>query len=493
MLSIGRLILSTRVNHKIVSQGKQVSGKKCNVLSEKSDDIIIKTQKEFNTVDEYIILDKETKTIKNVIGKVGDKKDDLNIFYHLYTNNWLSNKNYKKLFENNIDLKFDNIGLREEYFNKVYTIDPKDSIDLDDGFSFWEDDNFYYLDIHIADPISYFDFSKKGIENIFNELYKRVATCYIPQVSPTHLLPEFLLNEVTLINNNSFSRAITFKYKFNKDNDYYDFKYSATKLYNIENTDYDTYDIKLNSDSDYKNTIIIFIKKMIRILNLKYDISKFDFNNNISHSMIEIFMIWTNYTVGTYLNKECFPVIFRTQYVTEETKVTEEDIPDYVKSFLSYSANYEFKKEDKDYLHYSLGINNYAHVSSPMRRVVDMINHIFLHKINTNIIKLLNIDKLNETLKLQKRISNSYSLLKFLETTIRYKAFVLDIKENEKNIFLLLVVYDKTTNLKKIIRVESPILSTERNIKKYSEIDIEIYYNSYNFHSNNFPFSIKIL
>ena len=43
-----------------------------------------------------------------------------------------------------------------------------------------------------------------------------------------------------------------------------------------------------------------------------------------------------------------------------------------------------------------------------------------------------------------------------------------------------------------MINVELP-LNIEKNIKKYDQIEIEVYYNSNNFKSNKYPFSIKIL
>jgi exoribonuclease R len=503
MLSIGRLILSSRNNYKITIGNKQVSGKKCNILSEKSDDIIVKTSKEFNPVDEYVIL--ENNIIKNSIGKVGNKQDDLNIFYNLYTVNWLSNKNYKKLWEedkkDNKDNKdYDISKTRKDYTKPVITIDPINSIDLDDGFTLWEDENNYYLDIHIADPVSYFNFELDKTKEIFNELYKRVATCYIPHENPTHLLPDFIVNKVTLIQSNVFKRAITFKYIISKSEDKYDFEYEMTKLYKIYNTDYDSYDKKLNSNSSHKGMIILLVKKMVLLMNLKYDINKFAIDKDISHNMIEIFMIWVNYTTGNYLYKENVYGIFRTQEKTEE-ETNNIIIPEYAKAFLSHSANYEIFSKDnkvnnelnelnKIYLHHTLGINNYAHVSSPMRRVIDMINHMILHKIKPEIIDLLNIEKINETLKIQKRISNAYDLLKYLSITQKFKGYILDINEYEKKNYLLLVVYDEINDFKKIINVESPI---NDKIIKYTEIDIEIYYNAYNFHSNKFPFSIKIL
>jgi hypothetical protein len=57
---------------------------------------------------------------------------------------------------------------------------------------------------------------------------------------------------------------------------------------------------------------------------------------------------------------------------------------------------------------------------------------------------------------------------------------------------LNLIIFDIKNNFKKIINVELPNICIIE-ITKYKEFDIELYYNSINFNSNKFPFSIKIL
>jgi hypothetical protein len=106
-----------------------------------------------------------------------------------------------------------------------------------------------------------------------------------------------------------------------------------------------------------------------------------------------------------------------------------------------------------------------------------------------DIVKTVNIEKINNEIKIQKKISNSYDLISYLKLNNVFKAFVMDLKEFENKTNALLVISDE--NIKKMINVELP--QGIEKISIYEMINIEVYYNSNNFKSNKFPFSIKII
>jgi exoribonuclease R len=126
---------------------------------------------------------------------------------------------------------------RIEYVKQVITIDPLGSIDLDDGFSFSSDEINYYLDIHIADPVSYFDFSNPLMIQIFKEFITRINTCYIPNSKGSnhaiHLLPEHVVKYVSLLETNeefTNRRALTFHFTINKVTNVISYQLQYTKL-----------------------------------------------------------------------------------------------------------------------------------------------------------------------------------------------------------------------------------------------------------------------
>lgn len=489
--AIGRLVLSSRNTYKI--NGKLA--KQCAILSETMENILINTNKEFNPIDNYVLVDTNKKQLVDNYGMIGNEDDDINIYHYLYTYFWMSNSKLSKYLKN-WDLDYDICRFREIYNEQVITIDPEGSNDLDDGFSLKFIDEITQLDIHIADPVSYFDLSKDNTWTLLEELSSRISTCYIPLNNKIkHLLPEISINGSNLLEKSTLigtkKRAITFSFKINSKTNKVDFIIRKTILNNIVNTTYENFDKSINGDIEYKNKLIILCKFIIKHMNCSIDINS---ETDISHSLIEIFMIWTNYYTGNYLYNKKKKMLVRTQGKFSDSETT---IPEYSKMFLSIGAKYEFinSSTDVDYIHHSLGIKNYCHVTSPMRRFVDMINHLLIHDIDlidesySRLIKLINIENINSKLKTYKKISNAYDLIIHLKTTNKFKACIFDILKNNK---VLLILYDKENNFKKIIKVDLPI-EFYSAIKQFDEFDIELFYNPYKFKSKSFPFSIKII
>lgn len=488
-IQIGRLILSSRNTFKIYNK----SAKQCNILSEKMDNVLINTSKDFNVRDNYVLVDITKKQLIENYGLIGELNDDLNIYHYLYTYFWSSNSKIYKYFKD-FDFNYDMCTKRNLYSNEVITIDPLGSVDLDDGFSLSFDENIIYLDIHISDPVSYFDLNKENTWSLLNELSNRVSTCYIPiNKQIKHLLPEININNKNLLELSTLigknKRAISFCFIINLETKNVNFTIKKTTLTNINNTTYEQYDEYINTNTDYKNKLVNLCKFMIKKINCNITFNEI----NISHKLIEVFMIWTNFYAGNYLYETKNKMFVRTQNKFIDLEVI---IPEYAKTFLNVGAKYEFveSKSNKDFMHYSLGIQNYCHITSPMRRFIDMINHLLLHDIDYNqqiydkLIKLINLDKINSKLKIYKKLSNGYDLLKHLNITNKFKACIFDKFDNNK---VLLVLYDEINNFKKIIKTELPI--NYDLIKKYDEINIELFYDPYKFKSNSLPFFIKII
>ena len=516
---IGRLVLSDRNIFKIKSLGKNVTARKCLILSESHNEILIKSSKEFNPKDDYVKIDPISNTIIEGFGQVGIRENDLGIYYHLYTLGWMSKSKYNRIWDK-IDTNYDLATNRVEYLNKVITIDPAGSIDLDDGFSFSSDQEYYYLDIHIADPVSYFDLANPTMIKILQELFTRLQTCYINLDSsngPTHLLPESIVKLVSLLeinlnldNTKQSKRAITFCFKILKNTLEIEFELKFSKLINIKNYSYEKYDEEINLDSniEIKTNLTNMTNDIIKIMGV--NIEPIELNTDISHRMIEVFMLLTNWYGGNYLinNLSSNKTIIRVQNKNELSDELDDsfdilEVPIYARPILSKAANYSIpNKLDENNFHYTLGISNYAHISSPMRRFIDMINHfgfyqIDLCEINKDLESYYQIDIINEKIKKYKKISNGFDLVKFISlnpTSNRFKACLFDYKKiNTNTIKCMLVLYQSEHKFTKVVNVELPQIDLTFDLKKFMEFDVELYYNPNNFKSNKFPFSIKVI
>lgn len=521
---IGRLVLSDRNIYKIKSGVKQVSARKCNILSSPNRDTLVKTSKEFSSHDEYIKFDPLTNSILEGLGQVGSDSDDMDIYYHLFTLNWLNSSKYTKLWEEYItecvEMNFDlatRIGFeRTEYTNQVITIDPDKSVDLDDGFSFVSCEMFYQLDIHIADPVSWFNLSDAKFKPIFNELINRIQSCYISQSHrpehSTHLLPTNIVNLVSLLEIKSnlpvkSRRALSFCFKISKDTkQIVGFELKPTELTNIVNYSYDKYDEFINSvfNIKKKTELVELVNTLVDIIGLNpLTHTPLTCSDNISHYMIEIFMILTNWWGGNYLlNTLKSNPILRTQNSNDlGLDFVLSQVPEYARPFLSVSANYVSTFQSSvetvnNYTHYSLGISNYAHLSSPMRRFIDMVNHLRYYK---QILEIpFDLEQINTKIKTQKKISNAWKLVKFIKSnpgSNKFRACLFDWVKIDKSstVMGLMVLYHQTDKFISIVNVELPQIDETLNLSKYMEWDVELYYNSNNFKSTKFPFSIKII
>jgi exoribonuclease R len=217
-------------------------------------------------------------------------------------------------------------------------------------------------------------------------------------------------------------------------------------------------------------------------------------------------MILTNWYGGNYLLKTIKTnPIFRIQNSRDllNDSINNFDIslvPEYARPFLSVSANYTesnfIDKNDNEFIHYSLGISNYAHLSSPMRRFIDMINHLKFYHINLDLD--FNLNSINTQIKIKKKITNAWVLVKFIKSnpeSNKFRACLFDWNQtNDSNkITGLFVLYQQEYKFISMVNVEIPQIDITINLTKYVQWDIELYYNSNNFKSSKFPFSIKII
>ena len=162
---IGRLVLSSKNTYKINTK----SARQCLILSESINNVLINTNKEFSSLDNYVLIDIYKKQLVDNYGTIGNEQDDLNIYHYLCTYFWTSNSKLYKYLKN-WNICYDICEKRELYTNQVTTIDPNGSVDLDDGFSLNFSKDIVELDIHISDPMSYFDLNNSDTWTILEEM-----------------------------------------------------------------------------------------------------------------------------------------------------------------------------------------------------------------------------------------------------------------------------------------------------------------------------------
>ena len=369
--------------------------------------------------------------ITKILGKEGDPGVDIKSIIHQFELPHDFNRKIKddissipyKIPEDEYEKRKD---LRDE---TIITIDPEDAKDFDDAVSLKKEGNKWFLGVHIAD-VSYYVRPGSSIDN---EASNRGNSIYFPgEVIP--MLPEKLSNEICSLKEGSDkltkSVFVTFDSKANiiesviKNtviNVKKRFNYNEVThiLENFERDDTISLDKNmLGLLLNMKTLADTLFKNRIERGSIELDIPEVDLqlDNNgeivkvkkcmkdVSHSIIEEFMLIANEVVANFTNEKKIPCFYR---IHKEPYIDDmQDFAYFVKGLIkkkidpfdrkqlqtvlnkvngkleSYAVNFmllrSFTRAEystKQSEHYALAIENYAHFTSPIRRYPDLIVH----------------------------------------------------------------------------------------------------------------------
>lgn len=233
----------------------------------------------------------------------------------------------------------DNIIRKDLSHHYTISIDPKGSLDIDDAISI--DNNYIY--IHIAQPISYMN-----LEDILETSKTRFSTLYLPS-EEISLFGEKITMNASLIENN-YKNAYTIV--FNKIGEMVDNFPSIVNL--NKNLSYDY----VNNNRDQFINLFSFSEKIFKDL-------------DTAQKLVEKWMIHTNCSICNLVEK----TIYRTNNTDIDTikNIKKDDIV-----FLYESSEYVISNRDGNNNHNILGVKNYVHFTSPIRRMVDNFIHFQL-------------------------------------------------------------------------------------------------------------------
>ena len=247
----------------------------------------------------------------------------------------------------------------------VITIDPTLSKDFDDGLSIMDKGDSVLLSIYISNVSFWMD-----AMGLWGSFTNRIATIYLPD-RKRPMLPTVLSDALCSLQENRFRFAITLDILVDKKTN----EIKETSIVNScikvkKNLRYDTEEQE--NDEDYKK-IFEVVKKM----NKKY---KYVDQIDNSHDIVAYTMILMNYIVAKkFMEKETG--IFRTAKLKDFE--TPENVPEEVKKFLKMWNSFggKYVKYDQVSRHEMLKLDAYVHITSPIRRLVDLLNIIELQDV----------------------------------------------------------------------------------------------------------------
>lgn len=259
--------------------------------------------------------------------------------------------------------KYPNIQDRtnQTYWN-IITIDPLNSQDFDDGFSIVElDEGIKQLSVYISNVTIWMD-----VLNLWNSFSRRISTIYLPD-KKRPMLPTILSDCLCSLQQNV--RRVAFVMDvFIKDNEIINIKFCNAV-------------IKVSNNYIYEDPKLLGNQKYHNILDATHELSKkYKYINNVrnSHELVCYLMILMNYHCAKELIKHKTG-IFRSTIIKREFSVPDtlpEDVGKFIKIWNSASGQYIDGSEILDTRHELLDVDAYIHITSPIRRLVDLLNMI---------------------------------------------------------------------------------------------------------------------
>ena len=296
----------------------------------------------------------------------------------------------------------------KQSFWRIMTIDPFNSKDFDDGFSIITlDNNVKMLSIYISNVTLWVD-----ALNLWSSFSRRISTIYLPD-KKRPMLPAILSDCLCSLQENV--RRIAFVMDiFIKDD-------------NIIKIEYKNAVIKVSHNYVYEEQKLLSDIRYLELLNQVQNMSiKYKYMNNIkdSHDLVCYLMILMNYHCATELIKHKTG-IFRSTIIRNDFIVPEslpDDVGKFIKILNSASGQYISGSKIVDTRHELLDLDAYIHITSPIRRLVDLLNMIqFQRSLNINILSenadtfydnwLNEIDYINNTMKTIRKVQCDCTLL----------------------------------------------------------------------------------
>jgi len=307
---------------------------------------------------------------------------------------------------------------------QIFSIDPEKSVDFDDAFSIKSLENTnILLSIYISNVSIWLDFL-----NLWDSFSTRIATIYLPD-KKRPMLPTILSDCLCSLQENKSRIAFVLDIIINDEtSEVISMKYNNSIICVKNNYVYEQKELLTNSNYN-------------KLFNVTSKLSnKYKYINNIedSHDVVSYLMIFMNYYCGQDLMK-FNNGIFRSTTTTTSTNnnnsssaLLSSNIPLEVSKFItiwnSFSGQYvDFSKTNMT-RHEVLDMDAYIHITSPIRRLVDLLNMIQFQE-NNNLIKLsekaqkfydkwLNeLDYINTTMRSIRKVQNDCNLLNICSNT----------------------------------------------------------------------------
>ena len=394
-----------------------------------------------NIKNKYVVFEFRNWEDKHPRGSLTQTIGDVNILenfyeYQLYCKSLyasiqnITKKTMKKLKEKTQDEYIEMIRQNSDLQDyretrNIFSIDPLHSKDFDDAFDIEKLEDGFRISVYISNVSFWMD-----AMDLWDSFSNRISTIYLPD-RKRPMLPTVLSDALCSLTQNDIRFALELALII-KEGKVVEYTFHNSVIRLKKNLRYDTKEQE--SYGDYK-----ILLKQIKIMNKK---KKYMDSIDTSHDVVAYLMINMNYLSA----KELIKVksgIFRSAKFSDKF-VPPEEIPSDVKKFLKNwnSLGGKYSKEFGG--HDMLELDAYVHITSPIRRLVDLLNIITLqdklglYKMSDKAKEFYerwtsdsSIEYINTTMRSIRKVQNDCSLLKICMEDLKvlektYDGYIFD-------------------------------------------------------------------
>jgi exoribonuclease R len=330
--------------------------------------------------NKYVVFEFDNWEFKHPQGKLILTIGDIDLLenfyeYQLYCKSLnISINEFNKTVRNVLKLKsnseIEDIILKNENYNiidrtreYIFSIDNENSYDFDDALSVTPlDDGTYKVSIYISNVYLWID-----TLNLWKSFSKRVSTIYLPDYRRP-MLPTLLSEQLCSLQEKKKRFALVTD--FNVDNS------GNIKLLGY----YNSY-IKVRKNYIYQDSNLLKLKEYNLLLSLA---SRNDNDVISSHDVVSYWMRKTNAYMALDLFKNKVGIFRSVKYndKNEDNNRLDfnEDTLRVVNNWNNITGQYMLYEENGIMDHDIMQLKVYIHITSPIRRLVDMLNQMMLMK-----------------------------------------------------------------------------------------------------------------
>jgi exoribonuclease R len=266
----------------------------------------------------------------------------------------------KQIFEN------PDFRMEKRLDERIFTIDPQNSTDLDDGYSIRSlDGGGFKISVYIANVYVWIE-----TLGLWNSLSKRVATIYLPDYRRP-MLPTILSEALCSLQEGQDRFAFVMDVCVNAENEISDISFKNVMIRVAKNYAYEDPAL-LYKDKNYAD--------LFRITSI------LDPSVKNSHDMVAHWMVFMNEQAARRMHGRGVGIFRSVNYIQPPTNSDDshshldENTRRIIQTWNNTIGQYVCFSEDISVNHAVMDKQSYIHITSPIRRLVDLLNQMLFMK-----------------------------------------------------------------------------------------------------------------